>query len=153
MCWGVKFIIFWWKKYFSRTPGFYRYNFGTCGNRISTTFWFAFMPSVGSSSLQTGHGISKSISGLKNRDSQKFEVTGASVLCCAVVSWSVWRCAAMCYRFIFCDGVQFVPVILIIYFVAVWCSLQQCVAVCCSVRQYVAVICRFEIRLLCQSTL
>jgi len=35
---------FWWKEYFSRTPGSYRYNFGTCANRISTTFWFATFP-------------------------------------------------------------------------------------------------------------
>jgi len=42
---------FWWKQYFSRTPGSYRYNFGTCGNRISTMFWFATIPSLEASFL------------------------------------------------------------------------------------------------------
>jgi len=36
---------FWWKKYFPRIPGSCRYNFGTCWNKISTTNWFATIPS------------------------------------------------------------------------------------------------------------
>jgi len=38
---GLEIHHFWWMGYFSRTPGSYRYSFCTCGNRISTTIWFA----------------------------------------------------------------------------------------------------------------
>jgi len=43
MCWGWGFIIFDERNLFHS----HRYNFGTCGNRISFRFWFAYIPSEG----------------------------------------------------------------------------------------------------------
>jgi len=43
---GLEIHHFWWKEYFSRIPGSYRYNFCTCGNWFFTTFWFSTIPSL-----------------------------------------------------------------------------------------------------------
>jgi hypothetical protein len=94
---GLGIHHFWWKEYFSRTPGSYRYNFGTCGNRICTTNWFTPSP-------PSGRNAKKSIWVRRNKPkiyskrlgNQEIAVSWKLVVWASRVSWCQKKLEHMC---------------------------------------------------------
>jgi len=97
------------------------YNFGTCGNRISTTFWFATIPSLD------------------------------LAFCALVLPFITWLsgrlpCVAMCYSVLQCEFV--VPVVLrCLHFAFGTSGCLLCCPVACSVIQCVIVWCSWNLLL------
>jgi len=172
---GLGIHHFWWNEYFCRIPGSYRYNFGTCGNRVSTTFWFATIPSldlafcalvlpfftwlsgrlpcvaVCYSVLQCEFVVSVVLRCLY----LTFGTSGCLLCCpvaCSVIQCVLVRCSWYLLLQWWCCVIKSLCVLLCCPFASdcpVACHVLQCVTVCCSLNSLFQWYCWSSPRILC----